>query len=66
LQHGVHKCWVDPKILARRFQDSSGPSEKLDFFPKTGRGILGAAHKPLWISKFGSKLEIKPRDDYRV
>jgi hypothetical protein len=30
-------------ILARRFHDSSGPSEKFDFFPKTGKGILDAA-----------------------
>jgi hypothetical protein len=34
---------VDPEVLARRFHDSSGPSEKFDFFPKTGKGILDAA-----------------------
>src|SRR5882762_4978299 len=28
---------VDPEILARRFHDRSGPSEKFDFFPKTGK-----------------------------
>jgi hypothetical protein len=38
---------IAPEMLARRFHDRSGPSEKFDFFPKTGKGILDAAHKPL-------------------
>jgi hypothetical protein len=37
-------CPDDP---SRRFHDSSGPFEKFDFFPKTGKGILDLAHKPL-------------------
>ena len=46
LRYDMHEYWVDPETPARRFHDRSGPSEKFDFFPKTGKGILDAARKP--------------------
>jgi hypothetical protein len=41
-------------------------ARKTDFFPKTGKGILDAAYKLLYISKIDGSCRPEPRDAYRA
>jgi hypothetical protein len=55
----MHEYWVDPETPARRFHDRSGPSEKFDFFPKTGKSHCGRSPQAFVNQQNWDQLETK-------